>query len=734
MCVEFRGELQPAQNNPTFAAYQNQKLKKLTEVKKTILFIAIAGIFLASCNQKKEQTNDMNPLLSTYNTPFDVPPFDRIENSDFLPAINVAIGEQQKEIGAIVDNPEAPTFENTIVALDHSGNRLRGVTNIFENLQSANTSKELQQIAKEASPVLSAHSDNILLNKDLFDRIKTVYDQRASLDLNQEQQMLLDKTYKRFARNGAALDPAKKEELRRINKELSLLSLQFDENLLAETNSFELVIDNEKDLAGLPQSVIDAAADAANAAGHQGQWMFTLHKPSMIPFLQYSAKRNLREKIFKAYINRGDNDNAHDNKQIAARQAALRVKRANLLGYPSHAAYVLEQNMAKTPENVYAFLDEIREPALKMANKEADELQQMIDAEGGHFELQPWDWWYYAEKLKKQKYDLDEEQLRPYFKLDNVREGMFGLANKLYGLTFKKLDNVPVYHPDAVAYEVFDADGSHKGILYMDFFPRASKSGGAWMTSYRKQSRRNGENVPPVISMVMNFSKPSGDKPALLSFEEVSTMFHEFGHSLHGLLSDCNYVTLSGTSVPRDFVELPSQIMENWAAEPEMLKSYAKHYKTGDPIPDDLIQKIKNAGKFNQGFATMEYLAACYLDMDWHALTDTTLQDAVAFENQSMANIHMLPEIVVRYRTPYFAHIFAGGYSSGYYSYIWAEVLDADAFQAFKETSLFDKKTATSFRKNILEKGGTEDPMKMYENFRGRKPDNKAMLERKGLI
>ncbi|MFP4469239.1 MAG: M3 family metallopeptidase [Bacteroidales bacterium] len=694
----------------------------------------IAGMFFASCKNQKEASEDMNPLLSAYNTPYDVPPFDRIENRHFLPAIEQGIAQQEAEIAAIVNNTEEANFANTIEALDASGMRLREVTSIFGNLQSANTSEELQKLAKEASPKLSAHRDNIQLNENLFQRVKAVYQQKDHLDLTPEQAMLLEKTYKRFARNGADLNPEQKDKLRAINEELSLLSLQFDENLLAETNNYKMVIDNEADLSGLPQSVIAAAAEAAREAGEEGKWVFTVHKPSLIPFLQYSDKRDLREKMLKAYINRGDNNNQYDNKEIAAKQAALRVQRANLLGYETHAHYVLEDNMAKSPEKVYQFLEEIRVPALKMAQNEAAELQEMIDAEGGNFKLQPWDWWYYAEKLKQQKYDLDEEQLRPYFELENVKYGMFDLAEKLFGLSFKKLEDIPVYHPDAMAYEVLDHDGSHLGILYMDFHPRASKGGGAWMTSYRKQYRENGESIPPVISIVMNFSKPSGNKPALLSFNEVSTMFHEFGHALHGLLSDCNYVTLSGTSVPRDFVELPSQIMENWAGEPEMMKSYALHYETGEPIPDELIARIKKAGKFNQGFTTMEYLAACYLDMDWHMLKDTTQQDALAFENQSMEKIGMLPEIVVRYRSPYFAHIFAGGYSSGYYSYIWAEVLDADAFQAFKETSLFDRNTASSFRKNILEKGGTGDPMEMYKNFRGREPGNKAMLERKGLI
>lgn len=702
---------------------------------RSAILAAIVSLLAIACNVETKKTEStMNPFLSTYQTPFEVPPFDEIKNEHFMPAIHAAIEKQKQEIDAIVSNPENPTFKNTIEALDASGMMLRNVTSVFENLQSANTNEELQKIAKEAAPVISGSQDDIFLNQKLFDKIAAVYELKDELNLSTEQNTLLEKTYKRFARNGAALNEADKAKLRKINEELSLLSLQFDENLLAETNSFQLIIDNPEDLAGLPQSVINGAAEAASEAGHEGKWMFTLHKPSFIPYLQYGENRALRQQLFEGYINRCNNNNAHDNKVIAAREAALRVQRANLLGYPTHADYVLEVNMAKNPENVYSFLNEILDPARSMATKEAAELQKMIDAEGGNFKLEPWDWWYYSEKLKMQQYDLDEEQLRPYFELENVLKGMQEVATNLYGITFKALNDVPIYHPDVRTFEVLEADGSHIGILYMDFYPRASKSGGAWMTSYRKQYKANGKNVAPVISMVMNFSKPSGGKPALLNFEEVSTMFHEFGHALHGLLSDCNYITLSGTSVPRDFVELPSQVMENWAGEPEVMKHYARHYLTGEAIPDALIEKIKNSSKFNQGFVTLEYLSACYLDMDWHTLKTPEEQDALAFENTSMKNIGMIPEIVVRYRSPYFAHIFAGGYSSGYYSYIWAEILDADAFEAFKENGLFDQETAKAFRENILERGGTDDPMTLYKNFRGREPHKEAMLKRKGLI
>jgi peptidyl-dipeptidase Dcp len=704
---------------------------------KRMLFMAVAAatIVLAACNSANQKTDtDMNPFLTAYNTPYDVPPFDRISNADFLPAIQEGINQQQAEVAAIVANEAPADFQNTIEALDASGMLLRQVTTVFENLQSANTNEELQQLAKKAAPLTSKNYDDIMLNQPLFDRVAAVYAQRDALDLTTEQKTLLDKTYKRFSRNGAALDDTQKTQLRKINEELSLLSLQFDENLLAETNGFQLFVTDEADLAGLPEDVKNAAAEAATEADQSGKWLFTVQKPSLIPFLQYAENRDLRQKMFEAYINRGDNNNNYDNKKILTRQASLRVERANLLGYPTHAHYMLEPNMAHTPDQVYALLNEVLVPARNMAQKEAAELQKMIVAEGNTFELQPWDWWYYAEKLKMQKYDLDEEQLRPYFELNNVRNGMFEVAGNLYGIKFQKVDGIPVYHPDVQTYAVTEANGDPVGLLYMDFYPRASKGGGAWMTAYREQYKTESENVRPVISMVMNFSKPTGGKPALLSFDEVTTMFHEFGHALHGLLSDCNYITLSGTSVPRDFVELPSQVMENWAAEPEVMRNYAHHYETGEVIPDTLIAKIQNAGKFNQGFTTMEYLAACYLDLDWHSLTTTEAQDVIAFENASMLKIDMPKQIVVRYRSPYFAHVFAGGYSAGYYSYLWAEILDADAFEAFKETSLFDAETAAAFRHNVLERGGTDDPMTLYQNFRGKAPQKEPMLKRKGLI
>jgi peptidyl-dipeptidase Dcp len=698
--------------------------------KNSLLVLIPCLLFLVSFSSKQLE----NPFFSEFNTPFQVPPFDKIKEEHYVPAFIEGMKQHNKEIEAIANNSESPTFENTIEALEKSGALLRRVSDVFDVLNASMTNERMQEIAKKVAPLRSKHWDDIYLNEKLFKRIKALYEQRDELKLTPEQKTLLEKYYKDFVRGGANLDKEKKERLRKINQELSLLTLKFGENILKENNRFELIIEKKEDLEGLPQSVIDAAAETAKERGYKGKWVFTLHKPSMIPFLTYSAKRELREKIFKAYINRGNNNDELDNKKILLKIVALRLERAKLLGYKTHAHYVLEENMAKNPENVYKLLNNVWKPALERAKKEAEELQRIIYKEGKNFKLQPWDWWYYAEKLKKEKYDFDDSILRPYFKLENVIKGVFYVANKLYGLQFIERNDIPKYHPDVRVFEVKDANGSHIGILYTDYFPRASKRGGAWMNSFRKQSRIGGKEIRPVVTNNGNFSKPVGDKPSLLSIEEVLTLFHEFGHALHGLLSNCTYPILSGTSVSRDFVELPSQILENWALEPEVLKVYAKHYKTGEIIPQELINKLKKAKLFNQGFATVEYLAAAYLDMDWHTLTEVKDIDPLKFEEESMKRIGLIPEIVVRYRSPYFRHIFSGGYSAGYYSYIWAEVLDADAFEAFKEKGLFNKETAQSFRKNILEKGGTEDPMVLYKRFRGAEPKVEPLLKRRGLI
>ena len=673
-----------------------------------------------------------NPFLSEFNTPMGVPPFEKIKTEHYLPAFKAAIEEQNTAIDAIVNSTALPEFENTILALEYSGETLRKVGQVFSNQQSADTNSELQEAAKEIIPLLSQHDNQLYLNAELFNKVHTVYENKASYNLSAEDEKLLDETYKDFVRNGANLSEGEKETLKEINEHLSVLSLQFGENLLAETNNYQLIIDNKADLVGLPESVIAAAAEAA---GEDGKWAITLHKPSWIPFLQYSQKRELREQVYKAMYKRGNNNNEFDNKAIIAEMAKLRVQKAHIMGYDSFADYVLSDRMAKTPENVYKLLNQLWKPALKIAKSEAAAMQQMIDAEGGNFKLESWDWWYYAEKIRKAKYDLEESELRPYFELNNVREGAFTLAGKLYGLKFEERTDIPVPHKDARAFEVKEADGTHVGILYTDYFPRASKRGGAWMNSYRKQQRTiDGKMVYPVITNVCNFSKPTGDQPALLSFDEVTTLFHEFGHALHGLLSNCTYYSLSGTAVPRDFVELPSQVMENWCAEPEMLKLFAKHYKTGEVIPQQLIDKLLAASQFNQGFATVEYLAASFLDMDFHTVTEDKEFDIEAFEKQSMDKIGLINEIIPRYKTTYFNHIWSSGYSAGYYSYIWAEVLDADAFNAYKESGdIFNKEVGQSFRDNILSNGGTKDAMGMYVSFRGKEPGIEPLLEKRGL-
>ncbi len=701
-------------------------------MQKITFFLILALIIMGAC--KTETAMNTNPLLVAYDTPFEIAPFEQIKPAHFMPAYNAAIKEQQENIKAITENTEEPTFANTVEALEYSNPLLTRVSNVFYNIKSANTNDSLNAIAKEIAPLLSKLNDDVFLNETLFKRIKTLYDQREKLGLTGEKGMLLEKKYQAFTRGGANLPAESKDEFRKINEELSLLTLQFGDNVLNETNDYMMIVDKQEDLAGLGKGQIDAAAKTAQDNGLEGKWVFTTQRPSITPFLQYSTNRSLREKLFKAYINRGDNNNKFDNKENIKKIVSLRVKRAKLLGYENHAAFILEQNMAKTPETVNDKLAFLMEKSLKVAKQEVADMQKMIDAEGGNFKLEPWDWWYYAEKVKKQKYDLDENEIRPYFELNNVVEGIFYTANNLYGLKFEKRTDLPTPHPDALSFEVKEADDSHVGILFMDFHPRESKRGGAWMGSYRKQEVNNGKNITPIITMVCNFTSPTDDTPALLSFDEVSTLFHEFGHALHGLLSKCQYYSLSGTSVPRDFVELPSQVMEHWAAQPELLKVYGKHYKTGEVISDELISKIQKSSKFNQGFMTTEYLAAAILDMDYHTLTETLDADPNHFEKESLAKMNLIPEIVSRYRSTYFNHIFSGGYSAGYYAYIWSAILDSDAFQAFRENGIFDRETANKFRKNVLEKGGTEDPMELYKRFRGAEPDEKALLNDRGLI
>lgn len=694
----------------------------------------MSALFLfASCDNsgtKNESTNNGdNPLLTEFDTPFGVPPFDKVKTEHFLPAIEKGIEEHNAEIEAITTNAEKPTYTNTIEAFMNSGELLSKVSGIFFSYLGMNTNEDLQKIAREVSPKLSKHRDAISMNPVLFERIKEVYETVDKSTLTDEQAFLLDNMYKGFVRNGALLPEDKQTKLKEINEKLSVLTLQFDQNLLSETNSFKLVIDNKDDLAGLPESVISTAAETAIATGDSGKWVFTTQKPSMIPFLQYAENRALREKLYKGYINRGNNENDKDNKQIVSDVVKLRVERAQLLGYEDHASYRLENRMAKTPEKAYELLNQLWDKALVVAKKEAEELQQIIDKEGGDFKLASWDWWYYAEKLRKQKYDLDESEVRPYMKLENVREGIFTVANKLYGITFEQLTDIPTPHEDATAFEVKEADGSHLGVLYLDFFPRESKQGGAWCGGYREHTVKDGKEIMPIVTIVCNFTKPTGDKPSLLSMDEVSTFFHEFGHGLDGLFSKTSYPT---SYIAWDFVELPSQIMEHWAFHPEVLPLYAKHYETGEVIPNELIKKIENSGYFNQGFATVEYLAASMLDLAYHTQQEVKNLDIAQFEKEYLDKIGLIPEIVSRYRSTYFGHIM-GGYDSGYYSYIWAGVLDNDAFEAFKEKGIFNKEVAKSFRENVLAKNGIEDALKMYVDFRGSEPSIDPLLKNRGL-
>jgi peptidyl-dipeptidase Dcp len=696
----------------------------------TVLLAVFGGV--AASQQPAAPAGDANPLLKPWTTPFGVPPFGDIKPEHFLPAIKAGIAQQRQEIEAIANNTQPPTFANTIEAMENAGELLSTVNPVFSNMQSSNTNDQLQAINREVAPLLTALRDDIRLNPALFARVKTLWDGRAALTLTPVQAKLLEEQYKGFVRGGANLSPEQKDRFRKINGELSALGIKFGDNLLRDTNSYRLVIDSAADLKGLPPSVVAAGADAAKAAGLAGKWVYTLQAPSIWPFLQYADNRELRKQILSAYTTRNDHGDQYDNKTNAAQQAALRAERAKLLGYKSHADYVLEENMAKSPDKVYALLNQLWAPARAMALREAADQQALIKASGGAFTLEAADWRYYQEKVKQQRFDLDEQALRPYFKLDIVRQGAFYVANKLYGLTFTPRPDLPTYHPEVQAFEVKDADGSHLGVYYTDYHPRPGKRVGAWSSTFRSTRMKDGKRVTPVVVNVCNFTRPAGDEPALLTLEEVGTLFHEFGHALSSLLSKTPYRGLGG--FPRDFVEVPSQIMENWSLEPEVLKVYAKHYKTGELIPAALVEKIKKAEQFDQGFITVEYLAASILDMDWHTATAGPAQDTTAFENASMAKIQLPPDIVPRYRSTYFNHIFGpgGGYSSGYYAYIWSEVLDQDAFQAFREKGLFDQATARGFR-TILEKGGSEDPMALYKAFRGREPSVEPLLKKRGL-
>lgn len=699
------------------------------------LFLISILFVLYSCN-KMNNANTDNPFFSEFNTPNGTPPFDKIKAEHFMPAFEEALKIHAAEIDSIANNPEAPTFENTLVAMEQSGQMLHRVSAVFSALKGAKTDSIIKSIDQEINPKLTAHDDDIMLNAKLFARIQSVYNDSTRVDYTVEQKRLIGEYYKDFVRAGILLDTAQQTRLREINKELGLLSIDFGNNLQDETSTYQLVVEKQEDLAGLPDDIIAAAAQTAKNKGLEGKWLFTLNKTSWLPFLQYADNRDLREELYKGMYNRGDNGNAKDNKAIISKIMNLRIEKANMLGFKSYADFSLERTMAKTPENALKLLKDVWAYALPQAKKEEAELQALAKKEGQDIKIESWDWWYYAEKLRKEKYALDEEELKPYFKAENVRDGAFYVANQLYGISFKKIADLPVYNDDVQAFEVTDGDGSFIGVLYLDYYARedGSKKVGAWMSSFRKQEVRDGKFIHPIIYNVGNFNPPTEDKPALLNADQVETLFHEFGHALHGLLSKCTYYSLSGTSVPRDFVELPSQVMEHWAFQPEVLKIYAKHYVTGDVISDELIEKMQKATYFNQGFATSEFVAAAYLDMKWHMATQKQDFDVRQFEMDAMKELGLPSSIIPRYRSTYFAHIFNGGYSAGYYSYMWAEVLDADAFNAFEAKGLFDQETAKSFRENVLSKGGTEDPMVLYKRFRGAEPNPIYLLKNRGFV
>jgi len=700
-------------------------------IRNSLKLIALLAFGITQSCNKAEKTEDMsNPFFSEYKTPFNLPPFERIRAGHYLPAFEKGIDEAREDLKKIIENKETPTFKNTVEALDRMGSLLNRVSDVFFAQAGANTNDTIQEVEIKISPLLSAFGDEVMLNPVIFEKISKVYENRAKYSLTDEQQFMLGNLYKSFLRNGARLDREGQDTLKKINQRLSVLTVKFSQNVLAETNNYRLVIDNEKDLAGLPETLIASAAEEAEAAGLKGRWVFTTKRPSIFPFLTYSENREKRKELFTAYIMRGNNGNEYDNNEILAEIIRLRAERAKLLGYRDHASLVLEKSMAGNPENVFTLLNNLWQKAIPVAVRERDEMQSLASSEGRRFKIEPWDWWYYAEKVRKNKYDLDDSELRPYFKLENVLKGAFDVAERLYGIRFKPLADVPLPHPEALAFEVVEADNSHTGILYFDFPPRASKQQGAWCGTYRSHHIEKNKEIKPVVTTVFNFTRPSGDTPALLSLEEVSTLFHEFGHALESLFNKAVY---HETFVATDFVELPSQIMEHWAIEPEVLKLYAKHYASGEVIPDELVAKIRKSRLFNQGFETVEYLAASLLDMSFHTLEAPVAINIQEYERNYFKSVGLIPQIVSLHRSTYFLHI-TRGYDAGYYSYIWSAVLDNDAYEAFRSKGIFDRETALSFRRNILERNGTMDPMKMYVNFRGREPEIEPLLRNRGLI
>lgn len=699
---------------------------------KRLLIIGCAALTLmAAC---KNKDNMDNPFFGEWNTPYGIPDFEKIKPEHYMPAFEEGIKQQKAEIDAIANNSEAPTFANTIEALEQSGDLLNEVSAVFFNLAECINSPEMEKIAEEATPLVSAHGDDIMLNTKLFERVKAVYEQRESLGLDGEQMRLVEETYKNFVRNGANIPADKQDRFREINSLLASLTLRFGNNVLAATNQYWLSLDADKVRnIGLGDDQLATAFEASAAAGIDDHARFTLDIPSWEPFMQNCTDRELRQQMWEAYAIRCTGGN-YDNSVLIDSIVNLRLERAQILGFESHAAYTLDDCLAKTPEAVYQCLMDLWTPALNKAKQERDEYQKMLEKDQPGAKLQPWDWRYYCEKMRKERYALNDDEIRPYFPLDKVREGAFTVANKLYGITFRENNKLPKYHPEAISYEVLDGD-KVIAILYMDFFPRESKRSGAWMTNFREQYiDKDGNNVIPIISMVCNFTKPTKDKPSLLNFDQSETLFHEFGHCLHGILSQCHYRSLSGTNVPRDFVEMPSQVMENWCRHPQVMKEYARHYKTGEAIPDSLIAKIEAAGTYGQGFINTELLAASLLDMDYHSITKPTKIVLPDFEDQAMAKIGLIPEIISRYKSCYFQHIFSGGYSAGYYSYTWTAILDADAFEAFRESGdLYNPELAKKFR-FLLSHGNTIDPMKMYVDFRGKQPSVEPLKRNRGLI
>jgi len=699
---------------------------------KKLLFIAMTGLIMAACTKK-----DDNPFFTEWTEHYGAPPFELIQNRHFLPAFKEGFRQQQAEIKAIVSNPEAPTFENTIAALEFSGALLTKVQAVFFNLNMAETNAELQEIAQRVSPMLSEHADDIFMNEKLFNRVQTLYNDRANLDLTCEQNRLLELYHRRFVSNGAAIvSEEDRERMREINSRLSLLELNFGENVLAEINAFQRFVTDETELAGLSSSIRQAAAEAAANAGRPGEWLFTIQKSSFIPVLQHGKNRELRRELFTAFSMQGQNGNEFDNREIVSEIVSLRVERAHLLGYESPSHFILADKMAQTPERVMEFLNDMWRPVIAKAKREASELQAMMNADLPGETLQPWDWWFYAERLREERYALNDEELRPYFKFENVLQGSFDVASKLFGIEFKQVYGFPVYHPDVTVFRVTNtADGALLGILYIDYFPRPGKRPGAWMSWFSGQFKRDGVNHRPIVLNVGSFTPPTSERPSLLTMDEVRTLYHELGHGLHGLLSNVTYPTLAGPNVAIDFVELPSQIMEHWAFEPEVMRKWAFHYQTGEVIPHELIERIQRASTFNMGFEMTERLATAFLDMDFHMRTTTDrIEDVLAFERESMERIGLIPQIIPRWPTTYLKHSFNLGYASAYYSYTWCGVLDADAFQAFVETgNVLNPELGMRFRREILERGNTEDPMTMYINFRGAEPNVRYLLRVLGL-